>query len=215
MLIAFHHVVFGLIELQEDFPHSLHTTMSSLKPYIILITLIATLGGLLFGYDTAVISGTVGSLRVVFIDPQHLGADAANSLLGFVVSSALIGCIIGGIIGGWVSTNIGRKRGLIIAAFLFLLSALGSAAPEFLFAPIGTGGAAYIWHLVFLSYRWRRRCRPRLHAFAHVHRRNRPGQDSRKSRGVEPDGHRDRHAAGLFRQLRHRRSRRWQQRCVA
>ena len=123
--------------------------MSSLNPYVILITLIATLGGLLFGYDTAVISGTVGSLRVVFIDPQHLGPDAANSLLGFVVSSALIGCIVGGIIGGWVSTNIGRKRGLIIAAFLFLLSALGSAAPEFLFAPIGTGGAAYIWHLVF------------------------------------------------------------------
>ena len=123
--------------------------MSRLKPYIILITLIATLGGLLFGYDTAVISGTVSSLRVVFIDPQHLGPDAANSLLGFVVSSALIGCIVGGIIGGWVSTNIGRKRGLIIAALLFLLSALGSAAPEFLFAPIGTGGAAYIWHLVF------------------------------------------------------------------
>ena len=123
--------------------------MLSLKPYIILITLIATLGGLLFGYDTAVISGAVGSLRVVFIDPQNLGPDMGNSLLGFVVSSALIGCILGGIIGGWVSTKIGRKRGLIIAAVLFLISALGSAAPEFLFAPIGSGGAAYIWHFVF------------------------------------------------------------------
>ena len=77
------------------------------------------MGGLLFGYDTAVISGAVGSLRVYFIDPQNLGAEAANSLLGFVVSSALIGCILGGVIGGWVSTNIGRKRGLIIAASLF------------------------------------------------------------------------------------------------
>jgi MFS transporter, SP family, xylose:H+ symportor len=123
--------------------------MFSLKPYVVLITLIATLGGLLFGYDTAVISGAVGSLRIVFIDPQHLGPDAANSLLGFVVSSALIGCILGGIIGGWVSTHIGRKRGLIIAAVLFLVSALGSAAPEFLFAPVGSGGAAYIWHFVF------------------------------------------------------------------
>ena len=123
--------------------------MFNLKPYVVLITLIATLGGLLFGYDTAVISGAVGSLRVVFIDPQHLGPDAGNSLLGFVVSSALIGCILGGIVGGWVSTNIGRKRGLMIAAVLFLVSALGSAAPEFLFAPIGSGGATYIWNFVF------------------------------------------------------------------
>jgi SP family xylose:H+ symportor-like MFS transporter len=125
--------------------------MLSLKLDVIFITLIATLGGLLFGYDTAVISGAVGSLRTVFIDPQNLGPDAANSLLGFVVSSALIGCILGGLIGGWVSTKIGRKRGLIIAAILFLISALGSAAPEFLFAPIGSGGAAYIWH--FVCYR--------------------------------------------------------------
>ncbi len=120
-----------------------------MNPYIILITLIATLGGLLFGYDTAVISGAVNSLRVVFIDPQHLGPNTANSLLGFLVSSALIGCILGGLIGGWVSVSIGRKRGLIIAAMLFLISALGSATPEFLFAPIGTGGAAYLWNFVF------------------------------------------------------------------
>jgi SP family xylose:H+ symportor-like MFS transporter len=120
-----------------------------MNPYIILITLIATLGGLLFGYDTAVISGAVNSLQVYFVDPKHLGPDAANSLLGFVVSSALIGCILGGLIGGWVSVYIGRKRGLIIAAVLFLVSALGSSAPEFLFAPIGTGGPSYIWFFVF------------------------------------------------------------------
>jgi SP family xylose:H+ symportor-like MFS transporter len=123
--------------------------MSRLNPYIILLTLIATLGGLLFGYDTAVISGAVGSLRAFFIEPRHLDPDAANSLLGFVTSSALIGCIVGGIIGGWVSTNIGRKRGLIVAAVLFLVSALGAAAPEFLFAPVGHGGADYIWNFVF------------------------------------------------------------------
>ncbi|HTJ77644.1 MAG TPA: D-xylose transporter XylE [Rariglobus sp.] len=121
-----------------------------LKSYIILITLIATLGGLLFGYDTAVISGAVGSLRAYFIDPRHLGdANEANSLLGFIVSSALIGCIIGGSIGGWVSSRLGRKRGLIVAAVLFFVSALGSAAPEVFFAPIGQGGADYIWHFVF------------------------------------------------------------------
>jgi SP family xylose:H+ symportor-like MFS transporter len=120
-----------------------------LNPYVILLTLIATLGGLLFGYDTAVISGAVGSLKTYFIDPRNLPTDSANSLLGFVVSSALIGCILGGLIGGWVSTNIGRKRGLIIAALLFLVSAMGAAAPEFLFAPIGHGGPGYMANFVF------------------------------------------------------------------
>jgi SP family xylose:H+ symportor-like MFS transporter len=115
--------------------------MSRLNPYVVLLTLIATLGGLLFGYDTAVINGAVGSLKAYFIDPRFADlanpaqANAANSLLGFVVSSALIGCIIGGLMGGWVSTHIGRKRGLVIAAVLFLLSALGAAAPEWDWRP--------------------------------------------------------------------------------
>jgi MFS transporter, SP family, xylose:H+ symportor len=69
--------------------------------------------------------------------------------LGGRLDSFHIGCIIGGIIGGWVSTRIGRKGGLMIAAVLFLISALGAAAPEFLFAPIGHGGPAYIWNFVF------------------------------------------------------------------
>lgn len=67
--------------------------------YIFRITLVATLGGLLFGYDTAVISGTVDSINQVFVQPQGLGEAAANSLLGFCVASALIGCIIGGAMG--------------------------------------------------------------------------------------------------------------------
>jgi SP family xylose:H+ symportor-like MFS transporter len=131
--------------------------MSRLNPYVVLLTLVATLGGLLFGYDTAVINGAVGSLKAYFIDPRFgdlanpAQANAANSMLGFVVSSALIGCIIGGLIGGWVSTHIGRKRGLVIAAVLFLLSALGAAAPEFPFAPIGHGGPGYM--AFFVVYR--------------------------------------------------------------
>ena len=129
--------------------------MPRLNPHVVLLTLIATLGGLLFGYDTAVINGAVDSLRVYFIDPRFTDlanpaqANAANSLLGFVVSSALIGCIIGGVFGGWVSTHVGRRRGLMIAAVLFLLSALGAAAPEFPFAPIGHGGPAYMANFVF------------------------------------------------------------------
>jgi MFS transporter, SP family, xylose:H+ symportor len=129
--------------------------MSKMNPYVILLTLIATLGGLLFGYDTAVINGAVGSLKAYFVDPRFTDlanpaqANAANSLLGFVVSSALIGCIIGGLLGGWVSTKIGRKRGLVIAAVLFLISALGASAPEFPFAPIGHGGPGFMANFVF------------------------------------------------------------------
>ena len=128
--------------------------MSRLNPYVVLLTLIATLGGLLFGYDTAVINGAVDSLKAYFIDPRFTDltnaaqANAANSLLGFVVSSALIVCIVGGLMGGWVSTHLGRKRGLIVAAVLFLLSALGAAAPEFPFAPIGHGGPGYMANFV-------------------------------------------------------------------
>jgi SP family xylose:H+ symportor-like MFS transporter len=121
-----------------------------INPHIVLFTLIATLGGLLFGYDTAVISGAVGSLKAYFIEPRHLAdTNAASTLWGFVNSSALIGCIIGGITGGWVSTRIGRKRGLVVAAVLFLVSAAGAAAPEFPFAPIGHGGPDYMWNFVF------------------------------------------------------------------
>ncbi|MCE0497753.1 MAG: D-xylose transporter XylE [Methylacidiphilales bacterium] len=123
-------------------------THAALKPSVILLTFIATLGGLLFGYDSAVISGVVHSLRVVFVDPQHLSPDAAASSLGVIVSSALIGCIIGALSGAWVSTRLGRKRGLIIAAVLFLVSSLGSSMPELGFAALGSAGPAYYWNFV-------------------------------------------------------------------
>ncbi|RPD93402.1 D-xylose transporter XylE [Aureibaculum marinum] len=119
--------------------------------YLIKLTLVATLGGLLFGYDTAVISGTVSSLDSFFVKPFGLGEAATNSRLGMVVSSALIGCIIGGLIGGVVSKNFGRKKGLILAAVLFLLSALGSSMPEMFIKPIGEGDHTFIY--IFVIYR--------------------------------------------------------------
>lgn len=125
--------------------------MKQNKFYIIAITIVATLGGLLFGYDTAVISGTVGSLDVFFIQPMGLSETAANSQLGFIVSSALIGCIIGGISGGLISLKLGRKNGLILAAILFFISALGSAFPEMFFRPFGEGDHTFFWN--FIIYR--------------------------------------------------------------
>jgi len=93
------------------------------RRFIFTITSIATLEGLLFGYDTAVISGTVSSLKGFFIDPLGFEELAANSLLGFTVASALIGCIIGGLSGGLLSLKLGRRNNLKVAAFLFLISA--------------------------------------------------------------------------------------------
>ena len=97
--------------------------------YIFGITLVATLGGLLFGYDTAVISGAEKSVLAYLIEPLNLGSFAH----GATVSSALIGCIIGGAISGFLSNRFGRKKTLLLAAFLFFSSSIAAAYPEFLF----------------------------------------------------------------------------------
>ena len=165
------------------------------KSYVFGLTLVATIGGLLFGYDTAVISGAVKALESFFLSPLSgnnekaltvileyritLGIVAAiilytlgaisfklfgrikgslisfvlvliissimwynfsggmlwneatiNALKGFMISSALVGCIIGGAMGGFISRSLGRKKGLIISAILFTISAIGSMYPE-------------------------------------------------------------------------------------
>lgn len=112
--------------------------------YIISITLVATLGGLLFGYDTAVISGAEKSVQKFLITSQGLG----TLVHGLTISSALIGCIIGGAVSGLFSSRIGRKKSLMIAAVLFFLSALGSGFPEFLFFEKGkaTMGLLYMFN---------------------------------------------------------------------
>ena len=119
--------------------------------YLIKLTLVATLGGLLFGYDTGVISGTVGSLESFFVDPKGLSETAASAFKGFLVASALIGCIIGGIFGGLVSKKLGRKKGLVLAGILFLISALGSSMPEMFIRPIGE--LDHTFSTIFIVYR--------------------------------------------------------------
>ena len=91
------------------------------KSYLILIAAVASLGGLLFGYDTGVINGAQYYLS------QYFELDPATK--GWVVGSALIGCFVGAVIAGWLSDLIGRKTSLIIAAILFSVSAWGSGLP--------------------------------------------------------------------------------------
>ncbi|WP_029904901.1 D-xylose transporter XylE [Prevotella sp. 10(H)] len=119
------------------------------KSYTLKLTLIATLGGLLFGYDTAVISGTVESLRHFFIEPMGLSLNEANAMEGFVISSALIGCIFGAAMAGWISQTFGRKKALFAAAILFLLAAVGSAWPEIGFRMPSAGDHSFVYHFVF------------------------------------------------------------------
>jgi MFS transporter, SP family, xylose:H+ symportor len=169
--------------------------------YITMLTIVATLGGLLFGYDTAVVNGAEKSLVQFYITdilnpdkyayavtmitqykilmavmiaiifgiissqilkligrkkgltvsavimgavvvwmvfflkrpiPTEAGSlqDNADAIKGFVIASALIGCVIGGSLSGFISKSIGRKNGLFIAAVAFFLSAIGAWKPE-------------------------------------------------------------------------------------
>ncbi|MDU1890715.1 MAG: D-xylose transporter XylE [Dysgonomonas sp.] len=115
------------------------------KAYIFGITLVATIGGLLFGYDTAVISGAEKSIQAYLIEPLNLGSFAH----GATVSSALIGCIIGGFLSGFLSSRLGRKKSLLLAATLFFLSALGSGFPETLFFTEGETSMALLFTFNF------------------------------------------------------------------
>lgn len=130
-----------LIHQGEAGTHSTPTSASPDHPALIRgLTLIAALGGLLFGYDTAVISGAVGAIDANFIDPRGLAETTADSLSGWTISCALLGCVIGAALAGPMSQRIGRRGGLLVAAVLFLISSIGSAFPEIGLGAVGTLG---------------------------------------------------------------------------
>jgi SP family xylose:H+ symportor-like MFS transporter len=118
---------------------------------VVGLAFIASLGGFLFGYDTAVISGAVSAIDANFITPQSLSEAARGSLSGWAISCALLGCVIGAAIAGPISTALGRKRGLLISAVLFFVGSLGSAVPELGLGAIGHMGPAAL--TPFIIYR--------------------------------------------------------------
>jgi len=112
------------------------------RRYLFGVCLVATLGGLLFGYDTAVISGAIGFMV------KHFSLSPAME--GWAAGSALVGCVLGAAVAGPISDRFGRRTMLIVSALLFLISAIGTALPrmfaEFVFyralGGVGVGAAA-------------------------------------------------------------------------
>jgi len=90
--------------------------------YVALVAMVAALGGLLFGYDTAVIAGAIGFLQM------HFDLDA--TMKGWAAACALLGCVVGVSFAGVFSDKLGRKKTLVLAGLLFLVSSVGTALPK-------------------------------------------------------------------------------------
>ncbi len=113
------------------------------KVYLFSIVLVAVLGGLLFGYDTAVISGAERGLQAFFLGANDFVY--SDTIHGITSSSALLGCIIGAALSGYFAAYLGRKKSLIVAGFFFFISALGSYYPEFMFYEYGVPTYSLLW----------------------------------------------------------------------
>lgn len=116
--------------------------------YLIFLSVVAALGGFLFGYDTAVISGTIAQVTQLF------QLDALQQ--GWYVGCALVGSIVGVLFAGILSDKLGRKLTMVISAVLFSTSALGCALSRF--CPIGS----------LSDYRWSRN-RGCVHCFSSLY----------------------------------------------
>src|SRR5258705_8727209 len=96
---------------------------------VVRIASVAALGGLLFGYDSAVINGAVSAIQ------DHFQVD--NATLGFAVASALLGCVLGALTAGRLADRIGRLHVMKIAALLFFISAIGAGLANSVWLIVG------------------------------------------------------------------------------
>lgn len=127
----------------------MNSTDKGNRAYLFSIVLVAIIGGLLFGYDTAVVSGAEQALNQFFANASDF--TYTNLLHGFTASSALIGCVIGGAISGVLASRLGRKKSLLVAGVLFFVSAVGSWCPESGILPYGEPSLSLL--AVFNTYR--------------------------------------------------------------
>ncbi len=118
--------------------------------FVILISIVATIGGFLFGFDSGVINGSIDGLKATF--------DSTSAGTGFNVSSMLLGCAVGAFFAGWLADKLGRRSILIIASVCFTISAWGSgiadASGEFIIYRVLGGlavGAASVLAPAYIS----------------------------------------------------------------
>jgi sugar porter (SP) family MFS transporter len=90
--------------------------------YVLSVTLVAAIGGLIFGFDTAIVAGATRYMK------EQFSLDSLQE--GWAVSVVLIGCMFGAGLAGPISDRIGRRRFMLISAVLFLVSAVGCALPR-------------------------------------------------------------------------------------
>ncbi len=91
------------------------------KWYVYKATIVAAVGGLLFGYDTAVVAGAIGFIQKLY--------NLSPAMQGWVASCALIGCIVGAMFSGVLSDKFGRKKLLILSGLMFAISSAGILMP--------------------------------------------------------------------------------------
>jgi SP family sugar:H+ symporter-like MFS transporter len=118
--------------------------------FVVLISIVATIGGFLFGYDSGVINGTVDGLKAAF-KSTSIGT-------GFNVASILLGCAVGAFMAGWLADKFGRKTILIVASIGFMVSAIGAgiamSSGQFIFFRVLGGlavGAASVLAPAYIS----------------------------------------------------------------